>query len=70
MAQTIPHLIGAAEACSRLGGIDRSTLSRWVAAGRIAPAIKAPGARGAFLVHPSEVDRLASDLAKPAEVSA
>ncbi len=45
----------SAEVCSALG-IDRSTLTRWVAAGRIAPAAKAPGKRGAFLFSKATVE--------------
>lgn len=55
-----PNLILSAEACERLG-IDRSTLSRWVAAGRIVPAMKLDGPRGAFLFTPADVDRLARE---------
>ena len=52
---TPPDLIGSAEVCERLG-IDRSTLSRWVAAGKITPALKLPGRRGAFLFDPAIAD--------------
>lgn len=50
-------LIGSREVCDRLR-IDRSTLSRWVAAQKIAPAMQLPGERGAFLFHPADVARL------------
>jgi excisionase family DNA binding protein len=50
-------LITSAEACESLG-IDRSTLSRWVASGRIAPATKLPGIRGPFLFTRTEVQRI------------
>jgi transcriptional regulator with XRE-family HTH domain len=43
-----PDYIGSSELCEILG-IDRSTLSRWVQSGRIKPAMKLPGLRGAFL---------------------
>lgn len=39
-------------------GIDRSTLSRWVAADRIAYLHKLPGVRGAFLFDDAEVKRV------------
>ncbi len=42
-----PELIPSAEACERLR-IDRSTLSRWVALGKITPALQGPGATGAM----------------------
>lgn len=51
-------LIPSAEVCADLG-IDRSTLSRWVASGRITPAVKAPGIRGAMFFRPEDVAELA-----------
>ena len=54
-------LLTSAEACEQLE-IDRSTLSRWVALGRITPATKLPGLRGAFLFEPDEVDRVRAEL--------
>lgn len=56
-AMTSPTLLHSAEVCERLN-IDRSTLSRWVAAGRIVPATKLPGLRGPFLFDPAEVERV------------
>lgn len=55
-------LIPSAEACDRLG-IDRSTLSRWVASGRIAYTLKAPGPRGAMFFTAAEIDRAALEAA-------
>lgn len=52
------ELLTSAEACERLGGIDRSTLSRWVALGWIEPATKLPGLRGPYLFAPAEVERV------------
>lgn len=54
-----------AEACERLGHdspLDPSTLSRWVQIGRITPAQKLPGLRGAFLFDPAEVERVRAGL--------
>ena len=50
MAQTNPHdnLIGSAEVCE-WAGVDRSTLSRHIAAGKLTPAKQLPGRNGAFL---------------------
>lgn len=62
MAQTSTNLIPSAEVCERLD-IDRSTLSRWVAAGRIAPAYKSPGVRGPFLFDAAEVERVRQETA-------
>lgn len=55
-------LMTSAETCESLG-IDRSTLSRWVAAGRIAPAMKGNGIRGPFYFDPAEVERVRQELA-------
>lgn len=49
--------VTSATACSWLG-IDRSTLTRWVASGHIAPAFKYPGSNGAYLFDRREVERL------------
>jgi len=61
MTQTTP-LIPSAEVCRRLG-IDRSTLSRWVAAGKITPAMKLDGPRGAFLFTEAAIEALAKAVA-------
>lgn len=55
-------LMNSAETCERLHEIDRSTLSRWVLTGRITPAQKLPGLRGAFLFDPAEVERVRAEL--------
>jgi excisionase family DNA binding protein len=55
-----PAYLRSFEVCEQLG-IDRSTLSRWVATGRIEPAMKLPGLRGAFLFHPAHVAALLPD---------
>lgn len=52
----IPTYLGSAEVCERIG-IDRSTLIRWIQTDRIAFAQKIPGARGAYLFDPAEVER-------------
>lgn len=59
-------LIGSAEACELLGGIDRSTLSRWVAFGKLAPAQQLPGRNGAFLFRRADVEALATETTKAA----
>ena len=64
MAYVLPMTtapIPSAEACERLG-IDRSTLSRWVAAGRITPTFRLPGATGSMLFDPKDVERLEREL--------
>lgn len=49
--------LASIEVCAELG-IDRSTLSRWVAAGRITPSYRLPGPKGAFLFSRDEVERV------------
>lgn len=56
-------LIGAAEAAEVIG-IDRSTLTRWVAAEKITPALRMPGQSGAMLFRRAEVQALAAEMAK------
>lgn len=52
-----PKLITSAEACDQLR-IDRSTLSRWVSAGKIKPAMQGPGPSGAFWFTEQSVNAL------------
>lgn len=52
-------IIGSKEACTILD-IDRATLSRWVAAGKITPAAKLPAKNGAFMFHRADIENLAS----------
>ena len=58
-----PPLIGTAEAAEILG-IDRSTLSRHVAFGKIQPAMQLPGIRGAMLFDRQGVEQYAKELRK------
>lgn len=53
--------ITTAEACRRLGFKDRSSLTRYVAEGRIAPVMKLEGRTGAYLFDPAEVDRFKTE---------
>lgn len=55
-------LLTSAAVCKELH-IDRSTLSRWVAAERIRPVTKLPGLRGAFLFTLDEVERVKIEVA-------
>jgi predicted site-specific integrase-resolvase len=50
-------LIGTDDA-ARLLGIDRSTLTRWVKAEKIKPAVTVPGYRGAHLFAVESVDAI------------
>lgn len=59
---TNPSLLTSAEAARQLN-IDRSTLSRWVADGKVTPALKAPGLRGAYFFDSAEVERLKTKAA-------
>lgn len=53
-----PTYLTSVQVCQDLG-IDRSTLTRWVQAGRIAPAMRIGGNK-AYLFRPSEVARAAA----------
>ena len=50
-------LIGTTEATGILK-VDKSTLSRWVASGRITPVAKLPRKNGAFLFNRSDIEAL------------
>ena len=53
-----PDFIGSRDVCL-LFEIDKSTLSRWVAAGKLTPALRASDkANAAFLFHRKDVERL------------
>lgn len=61
---TLPSFIGSAEACELLG-IDRSTLSRWVASGTLPLAFRASDKPNAALLFCSDdVKALAAARAK------
>ena len=55
----MPDPIGTAEAAQRLG-VDVSTISRWVASGRLKPLFRLPAKTGAMVFDAEEVDRLAA----------
>lgn len=54
-----PDLIGSREVCVMLD-VATSTLTRWVADGRLSAALKMPGRNGAFLFHRDDVEALAA----------
>ena len=60
MPPTSGNLIGSAEACDVLG-IDRSTLTRWVAAGKVSPSVRLPGRSGAMLFDREDIDALLAE---------
>jgi predicted site-specific integrase-resolvase len=53
-------VINTAEACERLGGINRSTLKRWVDDGKVVAFRKLPGETGAYLFDAAEIERVAA----------
>lgn len=59
-------IISTIEACEVLGGIDRSTLTRWVEAGKVTPMHKMPGVTGAWLFTRAEIERVAAEQLKAA----
>jgi predicted site-specific integrase-resolvase len=59
------ELVGAAVAAELLS-VDRSTLNRWVAAGRLTPHHALPGRTGARLYRRGDVERLRIEVAAQA----
>lgn len=57
---TNPAVINTGEACEILGGIDRSTLKRWVDDGKVKPLRKLPGDTGGYLFERTEIERVAA----------
>jgi len=55
-------IIGSTEACTILN-IDKATISRWVAAGKLTPVAKLPRKNGAFLFARADIDALATERA-------
>ena len=51
------HLISTAEAAKQLG-VSVRTLNRMADDGRITPAGKAPGLRGAYMYDQAEIERV------------
>ena len=43
-------------------GVTASAVSRWVAAGKLTPALKLEGRTGAMWFRPGDVDALVADL--------
>lgn len=56
------ELVPTVEAARTLGVTVR-TISRWVKTGRLTPAAKTPGVRGAYLFHPADIDSLREEEA-------
>lgn len=56
---TTPRFLSTAETAEALG-VERSTISRWITAGRITPAMRLTS--GAYLFAPAEVDRVRATL--------
>ena len=63
MATTVASQIGSAEACALLG-INRSTLVRMVKGDRLTPAMKLPGASGAYVFDRADVEAHAAERAR------
>jgi hypothetical protein len=56
-------LVSTGEALDILGVSSPSTVGRLVQAGKLAPAAKLPGLRGAYLFNRSDVEALAAERA-------
>lgn len=59
MATDSLDLVGTVEAAEIIG-CERSTLSRWVALGKLTPAMQLGGPTGAHLFHRSDIATLAA----------
>jgi predicted site-specific integrase-resolvase len=44
-----------------IAGRDRSTIIRWIGAGKLRPTRKLPGRTGTYLLDRSEVERIAAE---------
>jgi len=65
MPTSKPDLIGSREVCVMLD-VATSTLTRWVADGRLSAALKMPGRNGAFLFHRADIEALVRELTEAA----
>lgn len=61
MPTDTPDLVGTVEAAEIIG-CERSSLSRWVALGKLTPALQVGhGATGAHLFHRSDIESFAAE---------
>jgi hypothetical protein len=58
MATDLPDLVGTVEA-TKIIGCERSSISRWVALGKIKPALQLDGQTGAHLFHRADIEAFA-----------
>jgi predicted DNA-binding transcriptional regulator AlpA len=56
-------LLTTRQVLDRLGYSDPSAIARLVANGKLTPAHKAPGKRGAYAFHAAEIDRYLTERA-------
>lgn len=54
------NLLTTAQACAALGGLNRSTVTRWVQLGRMRPAARLDN--GHLLFTPEEIERARREL--------
>lgn len=66
MLSPMTNLLTTAQACRELGLKSRSSLTRYVADGRIAAAMRLDGATGAYLFATDEVARFKAEREKAA----
>lgn len=60
---TSSNLIGSVEVAEALG-VSRPTITRWAQTGKIKPAHRGAGLRGALVFRKSEVERVKRQLPK------
>jgi len=58
-------LLSTAQVAERLGK-DVATINRYVRLGRLIPSMQFPGAKGARMFHPSELERFVATTTKAA----
>jgi predicted site-specific integrase-resolvase len=59
MVAVMQDLIGTTEAVDILK-VDKATITRWVAAGKLTPVTKLPRKNGAFIFNRADVEALAA----------
>jgi excisionase family DNA binding protein len=68
MTDPQPKYITTAEVCDQLG-VDKSTVSRWVAAGRLKVALRGNGPTGGMFFDADEVAQLADQAEQSADAT-
>jgi DNA-binding XRE family transcriptional regulator len=62
----LPALITANQAAAQVG-VNRRTITKYVETGRLTPAMKLPGTKGAWLFRQADIDLLAGERRRELE---